>query len=102
MSFVIYNIETTGILAARRKHSYGSVDSYKTERAAKAALTRLDKAGMLGEQAKEDFAIADTAYFRAHIEKQVEVINLMSGEPYMEAYNTPSSCSPACETYWSM
>lgn len=29
-------------------------------------------------------------------------INLMSGKPYEEDINTPSCCSPASETYWSM
>lgn len=32
----------------------------------------------------------------------VERRNLMSGLPYMEDINTPSYCSPACESYWSM
>lgn len=32
----------------------------------------------------------------------VERINLMTGKPYMEKLNTPISCSPASETYWSM
>lgn len=28
--------------------------------------------------------------------------NLMSGQEYQEAEDTPLSCSPASETYWSM
>jgi len=35
-------------------------------------------------------------------EPMVERVNLMSGKPYMEKLNTPISCSPASETYWSM
>ena len=35
-------------------------------------------------------------------EPMVERINLMTGKPYMEKLNTPISCSPASETYWSM
>jgi hypothetical protein len=32
----------------------------------------------------------------------VERVNLMSGEKYMEAEDTPNYCSPASEAYWSM
>ena len=32
----------------------------------------------------------------------VERINLMSGLPYQERYDTPYCCSPSSETYWSM
>jgi len=32
----------------------------------------------------------------------VERTNLMSGKTYLEDEDTPLSCSPASETYWSM
>lgn len=32
----------------------------------------------------------------------VERTNLMSGQKYMEAEDTPNYCSPASEAYWSM
>ena len=28
--------------------------------------------------------------------------NLLSGLPFTERYDTPNSCSPSSETYWSM
>lgn len=28
--------------------------------------------------------------------------NMMTGKEYLERYDTPISCSPASETYWSM
>ena len=31
----------------------------------------------------------------------VERTNAMTGEKFMERYDTPWSCSPASETYWS-
>lgn len=103
MSYVIYNKETTMILKARGK-SWGMwVESYKSEAAAKAALTRLDKAGKLDKDTvKEDYAIASSREFYENIEKKVERKNLMSGKPYMEGVNTPAYLSPACESYWSM
>lgn len=35
-------------------------------------------------------------------ETMVEKTNLLSGQPYMERYDTPHYCSPSSETYWSM
>lgn len=32
----------------------------------------------------------------------VKRVNLMSGQEYMEAEDTPNYCSPASEAYWSM
>lgn len=32
----------------------------------------------------------------------VEKVNHISGEKYMERYDTPFCCSPSSETYWSM
>ena len=31
----------------------------------------------------------------------VQKKNLMTGQPYMEPYDTPPWMSPACESYWS-
>ncbi len=31
----------------------------------------------------------------------VERVNAMTGEKFLERYDTPWSCSPASETYWS-
>jgi len=124
MSYVIYNIKSTIILTAPAKSWGCYVESYKTESAAKAALTRLTKKDKLGNDyleepythpndmagtkrtkipyTREDFAIAESSDFSQNIEKQVERINLMSGKKFMEAINTPNFCSPASETYWCM
>jgi hypothetical protein len=93
MSFVIYDTETTRIYDASKNSIYA-----KTEKAAKSARTRI-------LNAKPELAgkleIADATHFRQFIEKQVYRTNLMSGKQYLEAYNTPSYCSPASESYWS-
>ena len=49
-----------------------------------------------------DYAIADAVEFSNNIEKMVTRVNLMSKLAYEERANTPISCSPAYETYWSM
>lgn len=35
-------------------------------------------------------------------ETMVEKTNLLSGQTYMERFDTPHYCSPSSESYWSM
>jgi len=119
MSYVIYNKNTGEILRAKAQSVGMYIKNYKTESAAKAALTRLDKKGLLGgltvmnpdsllvdhvtPYVKDNFAIADGDTYREIFPvKMVERVNLRSGKTYMEAEDTPRSCSPASELYWSM
>jgi len=117
--FVIYNKSTTEILQARARSVGCYVSSYKTQAAAKAALTRLDKKGLLGQtidnvkgkngaveyehrfNIKSDFAIIDANEFKQNVEKTVTRRNAMTGEAFEESVNTPYSCSPASEAHWS-
>jgi hypothetical protein len=70
--------------------------AYNTFAAAKATRTRLcNKAGW----STNDLDIVDVKTYRP---KMVERTNLMSGKTYMEDVNTPRSCSPSSEAYWSM
>jgi len=107
MSYVIYNKETTVILQARARSVGCYMDSYKTESAAKAALTRLDNKDLLGKSCvqvkttlpngmdgfesvctayvKEDFAIAEISDFRNNIEKTMISRNAMTGEAFEES-----------------
>jgi len=104
MGYVIYDKETSRLK--------GNI--YKTEAAAKAALTRMSKS-WFNERYKplypavdraDDpvfrYAIAEVEYYARHLEKVVRKTNLMSGEEYTESVNTPLHLSPASETYWSM
>ena len=117
MLHVIYNKKTGETLRARARSVGMYVNNYKTESAAKAALTRLDKKGKLGRKlvgddmngpmymdyVKDDFKVADVDTYREDFPiKMVERVNLMSGKTYMEAENTPGYMSPASEAYWSM
>jgi hypothetical protein len=65
--------------------------------------------------AKEDFAPCTRAYIKAVIESKTKLgfiveasetwvtkRNMMSGTTYQERYDTPHSCSPSNETFWSM
>jgi hypothetical protein len=63
----------------------------------------------------EDFAPSTRAYIKAVIESKTKLgfivearetwvtkRNMMSGKTYRERYDTPHSCSPSNETFWSM
>lgn len=92
MSYVVYNVQSTRICGSR------NTQYFKSHGAAKAHLTRMAKQG-------HDitlYGIAETNYFYQNIEKSVTRINLISGAEYQEKINTPRSCSPASELYWSM
>ena len=88
--YVIYQVESSAI-----------VKGFATAPAAKGWLTRMLREGKI-EGAREDYGITDVDHYYAKIEKMVTRVNLMSGEEYQESINTPLSCSPASETYWSM
>ena len=88
--FVIYHDETT-----RTHRSKTRKDWWKTERAAKAELTR----------AKLDpdvWKIAPRSLFITTIELNVRRRNIMSGNWFTESVNTPGFLSPSSEAYWSM
>ena len=146
MKYVIYNKTTGEILRANAQSVGMYITNYKSESAAKAALTRavkkharqleiseiyrklapanpnfrdlrdaLKTAGLTEREAynarmskvedfdRNDYDIDTAEAYREEFPiKMVERVNLMSGKTYMEAENTPNSCSPASEAYWSM
>ena len=98
MNYVVFHRTSTRLFS---KHSRGMrVTSFDTYRSAKIFRTKLLKTRP--ELAREDVDIAQSDVFYSRIEKQVERKNIMSGELFMEAVNTPNHCSPASEAYWSM
>jgi hypothetical protein len=91
MGYVVYNAETTRLLSSK---------TFATESAAKAARTRAAKAD--NTMIAADYAVAEVNDFYSNIEKTVVRQNLLSGKDYTESVNTPISCSPASESYWSI
>ena len=67
-----------------------------------------DYTGVSGNWMQEEMAelrrtLYPTAKYRMELrDTYVERKNLMTGETYRERYDTPISCSPSSETYWSM
>jgi len=98
MQYVIYNVETTTILHDIKTGK----EQYATIGAAKAALTRASTFMDDPVNFKRRYAIAERDHFHKNIEKQITRCNLISGKEYQEPINTPSYCSPAFESYWSM
>jgi hypothetical protein len=58
------------------------------------------RTGKHGQEAV--YTILTEEQYEAKYGRMVERINMMSGKPYMERYDTPGYCSPASEAYWSM
>jgi len=93
MAYLVYNTDTSAITDG----------PFKTNSAAKASITRASKKHFIKNGTKlKNRAVAESTYYYANIEQEVERTNIMTGKKYKESINTPISCSPAFETYWSM
>lgn len=95
------------------KRSSAVVKSYKTHPAAQAAITRAHNKYVRhfpyvpGSNAHEDdplswMAAAEASYYHLMIERKKTVKNLMTGKDVEISVNTPRSCDPSSELYWSM
>jgi hypothetical protein len=89
------------------------IDAYATIAAAKSRITKAHKAYarknpyVPGSNAHEDdplfkWAIAESQYYHMLIEQRVTKRNLMTGQEFTQSVNTPRSCDPSSELYWSM
>jgi hypothetical protein len=98
MRYVVYHKDTTKYLC-RHPGTKVNHEVFATQAAAKAALTREAKTGAVK---KEDFLVADYQTFADNIEKQEERQNIMPPHnKFMVRVNSPRSCDPSSETYWS-
>lgn len=82
--FVVYNIKTTVVAS-----------HYKTAAAARrlADKLNLDQPGL--------YAWAAADHYNDHVVHDIQVQSLMSGQMVTIPSNTPWSCRPDSETYWS-
>jgi len=93
MAYLVYNTDTSAITDG----------PFKTNSAAKASITRASKKHFIKTGSKlKNIAVAEEVHYYNSIEQEVERTNIMTGKKYKESINTPISCSPAFETYWSM
>ncbi len=110
--FVIVNTETLAISSLPTSYANGTKPAkFDKIGPAKATLTRLrNKITQLTLEGKalpwycSDFNKLEIMSLAEYdnMDTMVERVNLVSGETYMEDINTPRSCSPASELYWSM
>lgn len=63
---------------------------------------RRDAAFVSNEGPMFDWGCADSAYFHQFIEKTRRVKNQMTGLEVEITANTPRSCDPSSDLYWSM
>lgn len=102
MSYVIYHKDTT-VLLDTGKSAYNN--SFETEAAAKAALTRaVKKALRKGKDPinKNDYKIAESREFHDKIEKKEIRHGIVhaAGKEFEVGVNTPWTSGPWSETYW--
>jgi len=89
MSYIVYNTA----LHADRKF-------YRTERGAKIACTKFNKNALIGD--RRVYAVTTSANFFDNIRSVKTVKSLMTGQDVEIASDTPWSCNPASESFWSM
>ena len=87
MKYVVYHISSTMI-----------EKTYDTEGGAKRGIAAKNRRPF----ACDKYAYASVEDYKNKVVKMVTKRNLLSGEEYQEASNTPSYCSPSSEAYWSM
>lgn len=83
--------------------------TFKTPTAAKAWITRKQNEFLKNRSLYVsndgplfDWGYADSEYFHRAIERSRTVRNLMTGQPVAITANTPRSCDPSSEFYWTM
>lgn len=90
MGYVVYVWETGAVVSKRAFKSQEKAEM----RAAELKAANSDKTFMVCTETD--------ASARTHDVKMVTRENLMSGKKFVERADTPTYCSPAFESYWSM
>jgi hypothetical protein len=86
MSYIVYHITSTQMLK-----------SYRDEASAKRGRTCMNRnAGAV------KYAYASGEDYRNNVVGMKTVTNLLTGKDMQIPTNTPSSCDPSSELYWSM
>ena len=94
MAYVVANVETQ----VRVRHPRTGRETYSTKAAANAARTRYFRhAGYLSSELK----VMTVEEYRAQV-PMITVKNLMTQQDIKIAADTPWSCNPSSEAYWSM
>lgn len=92
MAYVIVDTHTRCKIAHPRTRK----ETWDTERGAMSACTRIRKI----KDSLGSFVVMDEISYRAQV-PLIEVINLMTGKPVKIPADTPWSCRPDSESFWS-
>ena len=92
--FVVYHIESTVDCAYYERFLYALNYCNKLNNERVRQTGRYDL--------PPEYAVTDIEYYKKEVVKKVTVQNLMTGEDVVIDSNTPLSCDPSSETYWSM
>jgi len=94
----VYDRETTQILKTCSSHK--TATAWRTRRHNE--FLRGSAAFVSTEGPMFDWGCADSQYFHQFIESRRLVRNLITGAEVELAQNTPRSCDPSSELYWTM
>lgn len=89
MGYVVYQWETGKVVSKR---------AFKSKEKAEVRAAELAAAN----EGTFKVCTESDAVARVHDVRMVERENLMSGKKFVERADTPTYCSPAFESYWSM
>lgn len=84
-----------------------TIEVYKADKRFKDGSRLVNKTDYVETDADKLYAEAlrfypiEEGYTCVLYQTYVEKIHLMTGEKFMERYDTPHYCSPSSETYWS-
>ena len=100
MTHIVYRKSDSYIITPNRRTRK---DRFATESSAKRALHKmLQENYVKGIEDNNDYGVAEIGYYNDNIHQMKTVRNMQSGVEMEISVNTPSSCDPSCETYWSM
>ena len=101
--FVIYNIASTVMVGPIKGHPHSLyARTYKFAGLAARTCAQFNEQALAGGVGPGPYGWCSADHYQARVVRQVERVNLMSGQKYTEASNTPGYCSPSSEAYWSM
>jgi len=94
----VYNKDSTVIQKICSSHKTAS--AWRTRKHNQ--FLRTTNSDIVGQGPLFNWGCADAEFFHTFIEKTIRKTNLMTGEMFSQSVNTPRSCDPSSELFWSM
>ena len=102
MTYVVVN-EATGVKVTFPRTGKSMYDTLRTARAAVTRLVKIDMDEYFARevQTPTKYTIMELAAYNAQV-PMITIINKMTGKPQTIPADTPWSCRPDSDAYWSM